>query len=348
MHEVYYNEWEKYPAAWLRNLMLVNEIPDGVVDETDIRKIKAEEIATYKVCHFFAGIGGWPLALKLARWPEDREIWTGSCPCQPFSVAGKQKGKDDDRHLWPAWFDLIKQRRPATIFGEQVTGAITHGWFDEVAQGLEAEGYAVASAIIPACGIGAPHKRDRLWFVANTADQRRQYGTAQRRSYDARNKSSKSGEQSCTRSQSETLGNTTGDGREQRWPEPIAQRETGRTIITNSSMANPNNKRPQGRNGSELSERANQQSPRESDPSLAHAPSGGEQSRSPQRYERGFQETFLRKGWNTHDWNVEPAVGRVANGISARSHKLRAYGNAIVPQVAAAFIRAFLEAERDL
>ena len=90
------------------------------------------------------------------------------CPCQPFSVAGKGKAQSDERHLWPDWFKLIQERRPTTIFGEQVSGAITHGWLDDVYQRLEAEGYAVGSAVLPACGVGAPHKRDRLWFVAES------------------------------------------------------------------------------------------------------------------------------------------------------------------------------------
>lgn len=80
---------------------------------------------------------GWAIALALAGWPEDREVWTGSCPCQPFSSAGRQKGKSDERHLWPVWFELIKAVQPATIYGEQVASAIGHGWLDEVAEDLE-------------------------------------------------------------------------------------------------------------------------------------------------------------------------------------------------------------------
>lgn len=126
----------------------------------------------YTQCHFFAGIAGWSFALQLAGWPSDRQVWTGSCPCQPFSSAGRQQGKGDDRHLWPVWQRLIGECRPATVFGEQVASAIAHGWLDDVYQGLEAQGYAVGSAVLPACGVGAPHKRDRLWFVAHAAGER--------------------------------------------------------------------------------------------------------------------------------------------------------------------------------
>lgn len=163
----YYNEFDPSAAAWLRNLISAGLIPEGVVDERSIVDVRPEDLRGYTQCHFFTGIGGWSHALQLAGWPEDRPVWTGSCPCQPFSTAGKQKGKADERHLWPVWFRLISECRPSVVFGEQVAAAVTHEWLDEVATDLESEDYAFGSAIIPACGVGAPHKRDRLWFVAS-------------------------------------------------------------------------------------------------------------------------------------------------------------------------------------
>ena len=121
----------------------------------------------YAQCHFFAGIGGWSIALRLAGWPDDRPVWTGSCPCQPFSAAGSGKAADDERHLWPAWFPLIAECRPAIVFGEQVEAAIGWGWLDAVFADLEGEGYACGATVLPACGVGAPHIRQRLWFVAD-------------------------------------------------------------------------------------------------------------------------------------------------------------------------------------
>ena len=164
----YYNEWEPYPAQWLRNLIKAGLIAPGDVDERSIKDVKADDVKEYTQCHFFAGIGGWSYALRLAGWEDTRPVWTGSCPCQPFSVAGKKNGREDERHLWPNWLGLIQQLRPTVVFGEQVSGAIAHGWLDAVYQGLETEGYAVGSAVLPACSVGAPHKRDRLYFVANT------------------------------------------------------------------------------------------------------------------------------------------------------------------------------------
>jgi DNA (cytosine-5)-methyltransferase 1 len=167
--KVYYNEIDVYCAQWLKNLMLDGLIPAGDVDTRSIADVKADDLRDYTQCHFFAGLGGWAHALNLAGWGE-RPVWTGSCPCQPFSVAGKQKGIEDERHLWPVWYGLIKQCRPSVIFGEQVASAAV--WLDRVYSDLEAEGYAVGSAVLPACAVNAPHKRDRLWFVADARGER--------------------------------------------------------------------------------------------------------------------------------------------------------------------------------
>lgn len=168
--KAYYNEIDPYCAQWLRNLMLDGLIPYGDVDERSIVDVTADDLKGYTQCHFFAGLGGWAYALRLAGWGEGREVWTGSCPCQPFSVAGKQKGFADERHLWPIWFNLIRQRRPAVVFGEQV--ASSKVWLDGVYADLETKGYAVGSAVLPACAVDAPHKRDRLWFVADARGER--------------------------------------------------------------------------------------------------------------------------------------------------------------------------------
>lgn len=167
----YYNEFDPKAAWALRQLINDGLIPQGFVDERSIKEICPDELKRYTQCHFFAGIAGWSYALKLARYPADRPVWTGSCPCQPFSTAGKQKGKEDERHLWPVWFKLIRECRPPVIFGEQVSTAITHGWLDEVAHDLEKEGYSFGAAVLPACSVGAPHKRDRLWFVAHARSE---------------------------------------------------------------------------------------------------------------------------------------------------------------------------------
>lgn len=162
----YYNDKNRYSAEWLRNLIKEGLIPDGDVDERSIEDVQPCDLIGYVQCHFFAGVGGWPLAFRIAHWPDDRPAWSGSCPCQPYSEAGRRQGKADPRHLWPAWFRLAKKLRPDIIFGEQVPEAIKLGWLDEVAADLEGCDYAVGSAVLSACLVEARQERERLWFVA--------------------------------------------------------------------------------------------------------------------------------------------------------------------------------------
>lgn len=143
-------------------------IAKGEVDERSITEIKPEALRNFTQHHFFAGIGVWSYALRLAGWPDDRPVWTGSCPCPSFSAAGKGGGFDDPRHLWPHWARLVRECQPATIFGEQADDAIGYGWLDLVQTDLEREKYAVGKAVLGACSVGAPHIRQRLYFVAHT------------------------------------------------------------------------------------------------------------------------------------------------------------------------------------
>lgn len=168
----YYNEIDGYCAQWLRNLIDRGLIADGIVDERSIEDVKPDDLREFTQCHFFAGIGGWSYALRLTGWTDDRPVWTGSCPCQPFSVAGKKRGSADGRHLWPAFFSLIRECRPPSVFGEQVAGAAGLAWLDHVCADLEVEGYAAAAADLPACSTGAPHQRQRLFWVANAQSER--------------------------------------------------------------------------------------------------------------------------------------------------------------------------------
>lgn len=172
----YYNEFDPFAAAWLRELIKDGLIADGVVDERSITEVEPNDLKEFTQCHFFAGIGGWSLAARLARWSDDRPMWTGSPPCQPFSIAGEKHGKSDERHLWPTFFNLIRECQPAVIFGEQVEQAIKHEWFDELQNDMEIEGYATAMVILPACSVGMHHRRDRLFFVADSMRERLQRG----------------------------------------------------------------------------------------------------------------------------------------------------------------------------
>jgi DNA (cytosine-5)-methyltransferase 1 len=180
------NEIDPFPAQWQRNLMAEGLIPAAEVDERSILDVTPAQLAGYRQCHFFAGISVWPLALRIAGFPEDREVWTGSCPCQPFSAAGKGKGAADERHLWPAWHWLIEQCRPELVLGEQVASADGLAWLDLVASDLEGTGYTLGVVDTCAAGFGAPHIRQRLYWMAYANDARPQgrriggNGTAER------------------------------------------------------------------------------------------------------------------------------------------------------------------------
>ena len=168
----YYNEIDPYACDWLENLIFCGLIADGVVDRRSIVDVRPSDLAGFTQCHFFAGIGIWSHALRRAGWRDDRPVWTGSCPCQPFSAAGKGGGFDDERHLWPAWHHLIDQRNPSVVLGEQVASKDGLGWLDLVLADLEVSGYSVGAADLCAAGLGAPHIRQRLWFVAPSDDAR--------------------------------------------------------------------------------------------------------------------------------------------------------------------------------
>ena len=166
---IYFNEIDRFAADWLGNLF-----PGAVIDTRSIKDVKAGDVVGYERCHFFGGIGGWEYALRLAGWPEDEPVWTGSCPCQPFSLAGQGKAQGDERHLWPEMFRLIRECRPYTVFGEQVSSAIGHGWLDGVFADLEAEGYSCGAIVLGAHGVGSPHIRQRLFWVGHAAKPRQQ------------------------------------------------------------------------------------------------------------------------------------------------------------------------------
>ena len=162
----YYNEIDPYAAQWLRNLIAAGEIADGDVDERSIEDVTPSELLNYSQCHFFAGIGIWSLALRNAGWDDTRRIWTGSCPCQPFSAAGKGDGFDDERHLWPHWFHLIEECSPEVVMGEQVASKDGLAWLDLVSADMEASNHTLWPVDTCVAGFGGPHLRQRLYWVA--------------------------------------------------------------------------------------------------------------------------------------------------------------------------------------
>ncbi len=265
----WYSDNDRQSAAWLRALISAGLL-EGVVDERGIEELRAADVVGDR-CHFFAGIGGWELALRYAGWPIGRPVWTGSCPCQPYSSAGKGGGDDDPRNLWPQMFRLIRECRPATVFGEQVEGAVGHGWLDGVFAGLEDEGYACGAAVLGAHGAGAPHIRQRLFWVA-------------------------------------TLPDAKGAGREA---------FAGREAVHHQRS---------GEGGEGVGGR------------LLNGPV---RSGAPGFWDR-FDIIHYRDGKARR---VEPGTFPLADGFPGRVGLVRGYGNAIVPQVAAVFIKAFLESE---
>lgn len=168
----FYNEIDPYAAQWIRNLIAAGHVAPGVVDERSIEDIKPEELHEFTQCHFFAGIAVWSLALRSAGWADDRPVWSGSAPCQPFSAAGQGAGFADERHLWPAFHHLIAECRPPVVLGEQVASSHVEPWIDLVQADLEAVGYAFGGVPFPSAGVGAPHIRDRLYWVADAGSPR--------------------------------------------------------------------------------------------------------------------------------------------------------------------------------
>lgn len=324
--KAYYNEINPYAAQWLRNLIAAGLIADGDVDKRDIKDVRAADLVGYTQCHFFAGIGGWSYALRLAGWPDDRPVWTGSCPCQPFSAAGRKKGMQDERHLWPVWFNLIRERRPVTVFGEQVEAAINHGWLDLVQDDLEREGYTVGAVGLPAACVGAPHIRQRLWFVADANDKglegrnRSQcacqcvtgaYGVVDRMAY-----------AECDGQHGDSLGRGVGACEEKR----RMQQYQGCCSC-----------RGMGDAAGERCEEARQHFDGQTERT---AGASAETWNACQSVWSGADWIFCRD----NKWRpVKPGIEPLAHGVSGRVGALQAYGNAIVPQVAAEVIRSYMD-----
>ena len=165
----YYNEIDPFAVEWLKALIREGHIAQGDVDDRSIKEVRASDLNGYTQCHFFAGIGVWSYALRQAGITDDTPVWTGSCPCQPFSSAGSRTGTADERHLWPELYRLVKECRPPRVLGEQVAGKAGAAWFDDVQADLAQENYAAGMVVFPACSLGAPHQRQRLYWVAENA-----------------------------------------------------------------------------------------------------------------------------------------------------------------------------------
>ena len=328
----YYNEFDPYAAQWLRNLIDAGHIAPGIVDERSIKDVKPADLEGYTQCHFFAGIGVWSHALRQSGWPDSRPVWTGSCPCQPFSAAGNGGGVTDERHLWPVWFNLIRECRPSVIFGEQVEAAVNHGWLDLVQTDLEGEDYACGAVGLPAGGVGAPHIRQRLWFVGHAASLR-QCGRV-KDTHGLKPEMLGAGHKSIFGGLADA-----DSGRHNGRATATGQQEGASTGLASGSTSGELADTNGTRSAAWISE-----------------PNDGEKRNSGifdngsgQKFSAGFRP---KNFWDNCDWlpcrdgkarPVEPGTFPLAHGATARVGRLRAYGNAIVPQVAQAFIEAYLE-----
>ncbi|MGR7472565.1 DNA cytosine methyltransferase [Klebsiella aerogenes] len=310
----YYNEIDPFAAQWLRNLIATGHIAPGEVDERSIEDVTPDDLRGFTQCHFFAGIGVWSHSLRLAGWPDDKPVWTGSCPCQPFSAAGKGDGFTDERHLWPHFFHLISERRPQHVFGEQVASGNANTWFDLVQHDLERMGYTFGLTPFPAAGIGAPHIRERAYWVADTnseCDDRRGYFRAPRR--DEHSVSSNAGRLANTDDEQHSIA-ISGCGHE--------HASTGREQDPAASAGLRGDYRPLEVNGFW----------RDADWLLCR--DGKLRPVEPGTFP-------LVDGAAARLGRVEPGVARVAS--SNRAGRLKGYGNAINAQAAAEFIRAYVE-----
>jgi len=301
----YYNEFDPFAAAWLRELVKAGHITPGEVDTRSIEDVVPSDLDGFTQCHFFAGIGVWSYALRLAGWPDDRQVWTGSCPCQPFSAAGKGNGFADERHLWPAFQHLIRHHKPVAVFGEQVASKDGLAWLDLVQTDLEGEGYAFGAVDTCAAGFGAPHIRQRMYWVADSEHTERGPVCFHR-------------ENGC-------------DGQNSGWPQ--AYRESGACSEVRG-MADA---------GRELQTEQWCESSKSRVKLGAEARDSGCCGLSNPRPTDGFWRDADWLLCRDGKWRpVEPGTFPLAHGTPNRVGRLRGYGNAIVAPQAAEFIKAYL------
>lgn len=343
----YYNEIDPYAAQWLRNLINAGHIAPGYVDERSIEDVFPSDLRGFTQCHFFAGIGVWSLALRNAGWSDDRPVWTGSCPCQPFSTAGQGAGFDDERHLWPAFHHLIKECKPPNVFGEQVASKDADTWIDLVSSDLEALGYAFGAVPFPSASVGAPHIRDRLYWVADTECEQRGAIRLCRHQQAVCKDGSKQAAEPAGDCGVGGMGHASGKRLAQRVGEPgisgwSAGRNQGeaaeRTGVHTGGMADTE-QHDSGREAQPtdyLWEKADRPANQHSGHSCASAARSGPTN----GHWRAADWLLCRDGkWRP----VEPGTSPLAHGSTARVGRLRDYGNAINAIQAQVFIESVME-----
>jgi len=326
----YYNEIEPYCAEWLRNLIKAGHIAPGDVDDRDIKEVSAADLKAYTQCHFFTGVGIWSYSLRQAGWPDDRPVWSGSAPCQPFSAAGKKKGTADKRHLWPDFFRLIRECRPDVVFGEQVSSKDGLAWFDAVSADCEGAGYAIGALDSCAAWVGAPQLRHRLYFVAESKGERR-------------------------RKEREDAGRGGGGGGEERLEQRSEHGGVGVVACTEGDQRRPEQQAGGARGGWSRSARSGVLgNNNNTGPQVGPLADDGQRAlriEGPAAGEAGVVSGFWRDAdliW-CRDGKYRP-VGSgtfpLAPSNPGRVGKLRAYGNSLVAAHAAEFVKSYIEVTR--
>mgnify|MGYP003146159365 CR=1 FL=1 len=257
-------------------------------------------------------------------WRGAVDVVTAGFPCQPFSVAGKQEGKDDERNLWPETIRIIREVGPRFVLLENVPGLLAHDYYGEIIGELAEAGYDAEWEIVSAAEVGAPHLRKRLWIIANASREqlRDESGGLGRKGRTCASIASDDG-------QEESLANAKGNGREQGRTEPAGEQGRPNTTERGESLANADSRGFQGQREqslhdgkwSALGDDANRRGGEVPD-SMRSGLGGGDDEPVEHRDATG-------RGW----WATEPNVGRVAHGVPHRVDRLKALGNGQVPGV---------------
>jgi DNA (cytosine-5)-methyltransferase 1 len=257
---------------------------------------------------------------------EPVDLICGGFPCQPFSCAGKRKGKEDDRHLWPEMFRIIQELKPRWVLGENVAGLINLGLTDCISD-LEREGYEVQTFIIPACAVQAPHRRDRVWIVANSESKRDRGCSSNQcgeyRGFVEQNKRTRSEmgskDQGCFSKPADCHAADTAGGR---WKQCLSIGEKTRHFGKEDYKVIADTTGVGWRGGD----------------------NGNKTKLSWEIQTQGFNSSC--NGWEENWFEVATRLCRVDDGVSRRMdrvNRLKALGNSIVPQIAYQIFKAIKE-----
>jgi len=280
---------------------------------------------------------------------EQADVVVGGFPCQPFSVAGKRKGTEDDRHLWPEMLRVIKASKPRWVIGENVRNltSIQQGMvFEQVCTDLENEGYEVQSFIIPASAVNAPHQRYRVWIVAYSDSKLCRGWRAIEPSGENKDRElySAQEEQAGKHLRSKTVRCNSVRGE----TENVANSESSNRN-DHETVKKPSKAKTQEVSGNRDGIRATQGKPIGKDVSDSNSEGLQGLGESSSKLDKEITSTSYsekqQRGMDHERFSVEPGVGRVVNGISNRVDRIKGLGNAIVPQIAYQIGLAILEAE---